>query len=925
MKKVNQKRNFMSENSIKRYQTLHQRYADIFDYIIFSIGQITDVALCTITAFENKEAYVISSTNDSIQKIWSLDQIVKFEEKCQRHVIDFKFLAKGKLEVKFYKSFPIIDSDGVLQGSIDLFDEKKRKLSDVDQAVIERSIKQILKWIAIKNKEKELESIDKLFHLSNDLIGIISFKGNFIELNPAFSKTLGWTDKEFMELPFLRFIHSEDMPKTREVLKKLRRGKPVVNFTNRYYTKDNEIKWMEWTCSPDYDNKIIYAIGRDVTEFVKREQLLKESEIKYRNLFDNIQAIVSINNLNGNFLEVNKAGLTASGYSLEEARQTDLYELIDPEKHNEISTYLETVQKYGEASGEMSVIKKSGGKAIWYFMSILDEDSLGNKQILSNVLDITERKKMDYELNLAKEEAERANTAKSDFVANMSHEIRTPLNGIIGFTELALSTKLNETQQQYLEMINHSSISLYNIINDILDFSKIENNKMSLAIERIATEKVVSEAFNIVSFGAEKKDLEMLIDIDQKVPSYIWADPLRLKQILVNLVNNSLKFTEKGEIKLYVKVKENQGEGKMILRFGVKDTGIGIPKNKQIKIFEAFSQEDSSITKKYGGTGLGLTISNRLLSLANSELQLASEQGRGSDFYFDLTLKVEDKEEDYDLQEIKKVLIVDDNDKNRTILRRMLEIKGIEIEEAECGIKALMIMMDNPKFDVIIMDYHMPVMDGIETIRKIKELQQPLKHDDQSFIVLYSSSDDEQLQRSCDELEIENRLVKPIRMQQMYQVLSEIKNNRKKKKEIPEVISSNQDCHNLKILVAEDNAINMHLTKSFLKDLLPKAIIIEAKDGKEAIELFQKERPELILMDIQMPEINGFTATKEIRAKETAIEIPIIALTAGSLPGEKEKCLQAGMNDYLTKPLLKKNLAAALNKWLGEEISSHNL
>src|SRR5690625_1754958 len=439
---------------------------------------------------------------------------------------------------------------------------------------------------------------------------------------------------------------------------------------------------------------------------------------------------------------------------------------------------------------------------------------------------------------------------------------------------------------------------------------------MDLAIEKIELEKVVSEAFNIVSYGANKKDLEMLIDIDHQVPHYIWADAMRLKQILVNLVNNALKFTEQGEIKLYTKIIKDHGDGRMILRFGVKDTGIGIPLDKQKKIFKAFSQEDSSITKKYGGTGLGLTISNRLLGLANSKLNLKSEKDRGSDFYFDLALKVEDKEVDYDLTEIKRVLIVDDNDKNRTILRRMLEIKGIEVEEAESGIKALMIMMEHPKFDVIIMDYHMPVMDGIETIRKIKDLQ-PLDNSDQPFIVLYSSSDDEQLQRFCDELEIQNRLVKPIRMQQMYQVLSQIKTVPDKREAIPKETSSPQEEKlDLKIMIAEDNAINMHLTKSFIKDLIPKATIIEAKDGKQAIELFQKESPELILMDIQMPEINGYTATKEIRAKETGIEIPIIALTAGSLVGEKEKCLQAGMNDYLTKPLLKKNLAAVLNKWL---------
>ncbi|UFH31896.1 response regulator [Chryseobacterium sp. C-71] len=539
-----------------------------------------------------------------------------------------------------------------------------------------------------------------------------------------------------------------------------------------------------------------------------------------------------------------------------------------------------------------------------------------SKWYLANAVDITERIKMENEILAAKELAEKAYVLKSEFVANMSHEIRTPLNGIIGFTELALETNLDETQRQYLEIINQSGVSLYSIINDILDFSKLEKQKLQLNLDKVEIEELVSEAFNIVSYGNNKKHLEMLIDIDDTIPRYIWTDEMRLKRVLVNLLSNALKFTEEGEIVLYVKVLNDLGEGKKLIRFGVRDTGIGIDKDKQAEIFDAFSQEDGGITKRYGGTGLGLRISNQILALAGSTIKLESEQGKGSDFFFDIQFDTQEEEYDLSLTDIKKVLIVDDNENNRKILKRMLERKNIEVEECDSGLKALLLIMDKPQFDVIIMDYHMPIMDGIETIRKMRNVFPETDHP-APYIVLYSSSDDSNLQDACDELEIENRLVKPIRMKQMYQVLSTLKNSESKKLDKIKNVATEGSKHDIKILIAEDNAINLLLTKTYLKEILPQALIIDAKDGAEAVEKYQKESPDLILMDIQMPQLNGIEATRKIRSMESNIEIPIIALTAGSLPGEKEKCFQAGMSDFLTKPLLKKTLSDMIKKWSG--------
>lgn len=901
---------------IARFETLSDRYTDTFQFLVDTVAELTDMALCTVVFFEEGDSFILASTDDSVLKIWPKDCYDSKDFLDNSNLVfNVPTSALGDIDVKFWKAHYILNSENEPIATLNIFDTKARTLTQSDEKVLKRAAAQISKWIASKEQERQLENLESLFKLSNDMVGINSFEGKFVKVNPAFSQTLGWSDDVFMSGYFYEYLHKDDVEKTKLVMKELCNGKPLHNFINRYYCKNKKIKWIEWTSIPEIETRLIYVIGRDVTEYVEKEQFLKKSEQKFRNLFDNLQGILSIHDLDGQFLEVNHAGLTASGFSKEEMQRSSLFDLRTSEKSEEIKEYLLAIQKYGKVSGEMSIVKKNGEKAIWYFTSILDEDGAGNKQVLTNALDISERKRLDHELKKAKEEAEKAYIIKSEFVANMSHEIRTPLNGIIGFTELTLATKLDETQKQYLEIINQSGVSLYSIINDILDFSKMESNNMKLAIDRVELDEVVSEAFNIVSYGINKKGLEMLIDIDQDIPRYIWADAMRLKQILVNLLGNALKFTEKGEIKLYVNILQDYGNGKMKLRFGIKDTGIGIHKDKKLEIFNAFSQEDGSITKKYGGTGLGLSISNKLLALANSSLQLESEQGKGSNFYFDLEFKIENEEIDNSLNEIKKVLIVDDNYNNRKILRRMLEIKNIEVDEADSGPKALLIMMDSPEYDVIIMDYHMPIMDGIETIRKIKGLEPSQTHE-QPFIVLYSSSDDDQLQLACEELEIESRLVKPILMKQMYQVLSSLKGLSEKKQTIKEVASPITTCA-LKILVAEDNEVNIYLTKLYLKSLLPEAIVIEAFNGEEAVEIYHRERPDIVLMDVQMPILNGLEATKRIRASEKNVEVPIIALTAGSLPGEKEKCIAAGMTDFLTKPLMKETMGNMLTKWLG--------
>lgn len=542
------------------------------------------------------------------------------------------------------------------------------------------------------------------------------------------------------------------------------------------------------------------------------------------------------------------------------------------------------------------------------------EGSVGGLMMYTQ--DISEICIQREELQAAKQYAEQASIAKSEFLANMSHEIRTPLNGVIGFTDLVLKTELNTTQHQYLSIVNHSANALLEIINDILDFSKIEAGKMELAVDKVDIYEISSQAADIIMYQIQHKGLEMLLNLPPNLPRFVHVDSVRLKQVLVNLLGNAVKFTEKGEVELKITLKQKRTDG-VLLRFEVRDTGIGISPSMQAKIFDAFSQEDSSTTKKYGGTGLGLTISNKLLSLMGSRMQLESTVGKGSMFYFEILVKAEDGEPIVwqDVANIKKVLIVDDNQNNRIILRQMLLIKHILVEEASNGLEALKLLADGKIFDAILIDYCMPFMNGLETIDKIQE---HFGHSSnrQPVILLHSSVEDEKMVASCDRLGVSRRLVKPVKMDELYQVLSQPRAIKKSEPNHTDVLTTNRYvCASpVKILIVEDNQINRLLTKSILKRLVSNAVIIEASNGQEAVNLYEVEQPDLILMDVQMPVMDGLNATRQIRSLESGSHVPIIALTASNTIQEKQRCMEAGMDDFLTKPILQESILTVFSR-----------
>jgi PAS domain S-box-containing protein len=523
--------------------------------------------------------------------------------------------------------------------------------------------------------------------------------------------------------------------------------------------------------------------------------------------------------------------------------------------------------------------------------------------IITLIQDVTEMELHRQELKKARHLAEQANMAKSEFLANMSHEIRTPLNGVIGFTDLVLKTHMSDTQKQYLDFVHQSANTLLSIINDILDFSKIEAGKLELDIDKYDIYEIAAQTADIISFQVQSKGLEMLLDIPTCLPRFVWVDDIRLKQVLINLLSNAAKFTESGEIELKIEILDYEPTTSDVItcRFIVRDTGIGIREEKKAKIFEAFLQEDGSTTKKYGGTGLGLTISNQLLALMGSTLHLDSIHGVGSTLFFDLTMKSE-QGGDFTSQavaSIDKVLIVDDNYKSRQLLERMLDQLGIKSDQSESGLLALEKLAGGAVYDAVLIDYHMPYMDGLETVRKIRETYSSAEL---PIILLNNSADDSMVLKACEDLHINSRLMKPVKLGDISLSLANLSPNEVKQQIVTAREEQRFTSKELTILVAEDHLINMLLAKAVIKKVAVNATIIEAANGKEALEICQKQLPDLIFMDIQMPLMNGHEATTLIRQLPGAGKVPIIALTAGNVKGEKEKCMEAGMDDFIAKP-----------------------
>ena len=537
-------------------------------------------------------------------------------------------------------------------------------------------------------------------------------------------------------------------------------------------------------------------------------------------------------------------------------------------------------------------------------------------------INLVHRKQLELNLIQEKEKAQSANKAKSEFLANMSHELRTPLNGVIGFSELLSQTNMTEFQQNYTNAINTSAKSLLGVINDILDFSKIEANRLDLENVKVDSYKLFDQVIEVISPLAEKKHLELLLDISTDMPRYIYTDPIRLSQVLTNLLSNAVKFTSKGEIELKVSC-EKLCNSQLRLSFSVRDTGIGITEDQRLKLFKAFSQADSSTTRKFGGTGLGLIISDLIVRKMGGKIELDSEFMMGTRFYFDIETVFENQDSNQelfnvDIRKTGKVLVIDDNKNSLRNISKILHSFKVETEECENVYEAIMLLKLSSDIKVIMVDNNIDNQNGIDSIKFLCN-KLAVNISDYRFVIMHSATEDYLFYEECQEIGINHLITKPIRPDSLTELFRNINNTVKSEDEViieQTEVSTTELANN--ILVVDDDMFNMLLAKAILKNIVPNATIFEAHNGKEAYQLYQQEKIDLVLMDVQMPEMDGNDATKAIRAfeKSSGIYTPILGLSAGALKEEKEKCINSGMDEFLTKPIDSAKLKEAINKYL---------
>ncbi|WP_158858198.1 PAS domain S-box protein [Lunatibacter salilacus] len=785
--------------------------------------------------------------------------------------------------------------------------------------------------IALSDKTKRLDYIIKGTNAGTWEWNVQTGESRF---NYRMADMMGYTLDEIREVDrktWESYCHPEDLAASSLLLLQHFAGKSDFYQTQiRLKHKNGHWVWVMdrgKVASWSGDGKPLRMFGtcQDISYNKNLENEIKANFEKFKQLFDLSPVGIALNDFeSGKFLEVNTAFADPTGYTKEELRSLSSNDITPAEElQKEEKNLADLIAKNKHDLFEKNFIRKDGSTfpALVRGIRFLNEDQ--QWVTLSVIQDISEQKRHQTQLQEAKESAERANMAKSEFLANMSHEIRTPLNGVIGFTDLLMQTPLSDTQLQYMKTVHQSGHALLDLINDILDFSKIEAGKMDLSVERSDLFLLGEQVADITKYQAHSKQLELLVDISAALPRYLYVDDVRLRQVLVNLLTNAIKFTSKGEVLLQVSEKEDLGEGKKVYRFAVKDTGIGIAKDKQKKIFEAFSQEDASTTRKFGGTGLGLTISNKLLGLMGSQLQIESKLGVGSTFFFDLEVSAEEGERQVwtGIGNISHVLVVDDNETNRHLLRELLTGKGIRVSEAENGFDAMQLLEHESDVDVILMDLRMPYLSGLETAEKIRKLNTSLASDI-PIILLSSAGDERQDPELMARLNIGQKLAKPIKADQIFEAFRkilapEINLDQAKQKSLHEELFLSKP---YRILVAEDNPVNMKLTKIILSKISEHIEIIEKNNGLEAYEWVVRETPDIILMDVQMPIMNGYETAKAIRNLETGKEVPIIALTAGTVIGEKERCIQAGMNDYVSKPIVQETLTKMMGKWLRADL-----
>ncbi len=763
------------------------------------------------------------------------------------------------------------------------------------------------------------ESYRRLVEQSPDAI-LVHRRGTIIFANSACSELLGASSvEEILGKQYLDFVHPADREAVKQRIQKFSHDAEVVR---RNETKFLRIDGGE-ICSEVMARSVLYrgdpaiqVTFRDISRRKQIEAALESQKTFLNSLIETCPVAIVAMDSQYCVQMCNPAFEKLFLYRQKEIIGRPLRDLImNAHTANDFTPELEKqvhrVTRRARSDGSLVDVEV---RAVPLFIG---ENVTGR---LALIQDVTERKRTEEAMQRAKEAAETASRAKSEFLANMSHEIRTPMNGIIGMTELVLDTELDPEQRNYLNLAKVSADSLLSLLNDILDYSKIEAGKLEFDAIGFNLGDCLGDTMKTLSLRAHQKGLELAFEIEPDVPDGLIGDPGRLRQIIVNLVGNAIKFTEQGEVVLRV---ENQSrtEDAIQLHFTIADTGIGIPVERQAAIFEAFKQADGSMTRKYGGTGLGLTISSRLVELMGGRIWVESELGRGSQFHFTAgyglqkspirTVLPRNPETLRDM----RVLIVDDNATNREILLKMLENWHMNPTAVDSAAKAIVALKEGQgigrTFPLILLDAQMPEMDGFALAETIKRNQDWSA----ATVMMLSSAGQRGDAMRCREVGVSAYLTKPVQQTELLDaILAALGTRVKNELQLVTRHSLRESRSRMQILLVEDNAVNQLVALRLLEKYGHSVTV--ASDGRKALAALEQQPFDVVLMDIQMPEMNGWEATQAIREKEkeTGQHIPIVAMTAHAMKGDEERCIAAGMDSYVAKPIRTQELLTVLDE-----------